>query len=142
MEVQEEISCAVGNGSAVEASGVDSLSGCVGHLLELLDRAGPLPDGWMIHCFGGSKEVALELLRRGAYLSFSERLPSEESQGCGGLTMRASRAVVAETDAPDLLPVGVEGPHNEEICASYWLVPLSCVGESEAEVASMTTYQK
>ena len=114
--------------------------GAWGRLLEVLDRTGPLPDGWMIHCFGGSKEVALELLRRGAYLSFSGTITRPKNRKAAEvLPCVPAERLLLETDAPDLLPVGVEGPHNEPGNLRIILARAAFLrGESEAEVASMT----
>lgn len=109
-------------------------------LLDLLDRAGALPDGWMIHCFGGSKEVAQELLRRGAYLSFSGTITrSTNRKAAEVLPCVPEERLLLETDAPDLLPFGAKGPLNEPRNLPRILAHAAFLrGESEAAVASIT----
>ncbi len=41
-----------------------------GPLLDILDEAGPLPRGFVLHAYGGSVELVAPLARRGAYFSF------------------------------------------------------------------------
>jgi TatD DNase family protein len=76
-----------------------------GRLIELLDQFGTLPRGMLIHCFGGSAEVAIELVKRGAYISFSGSIsrPNAEQAGPAIRAVPADRILI-ETDAPDILP--------------------------------------
>ena len=114
--------------------------GAWGRLLDLLDGAGPLPGGWMIHCFGGSVEVAQELLRRGAYLSFSGTITRPNNRKAAEVLPGVPvERLLLETDAPDLLPFGAVGSRNEpenlpRIVACGALLR----GESEADVAAIT----
>lgn len=85
-----------------------------GRLLELLDGIDQCPSGMLIHCFGGSAEIAQELVRRGAFISFSGSITRPNNRKAGP----AIRAVpddrmLIETDAPDILPQGAAGPLNE-----------------------------
>ena len=81
-----------------------------GRLIELLDQFGDLPRGMLIHCFGGSAEIATELVRRGAYISFSGSItrPNAKKAGPALRAVPADRLLL-ETDAPDLLPFNVDG---------------------------------
>lgn len=80
-----------------------------GRLIELLDQIGELPRGMLIHCFGGSAEVALELVRRGACISFSGSItrPGNRKAGPAIRAVPADRLLI-ETDAPDLLPHNID----------------------------------
>ena len=83
-------------------------------LLALLDQIGDLPDGWMVHCFGGSVEVAQALLYRGAYLSFSGTITRLNNRRAAEvMPIVPLNRILFETDAPDLLPRGIAGPLNE-----------------------------
>ena len=112
--------------------------GAWGRLLEVLDRAGPLPDGWMIHCFGGSKEVALELLRRGAYSLFLERLPAQNRKAAevyhacqpSGCCLKRMHRICCRLGLKVHI-MSLEICHHIGSCRFL-------AGESEAEVASMT----
>lgn len=85
-----------------------------GRLIELLDQVGELPSGMLIHCFGGSAEIATELVKRGAYISFSGSItrPNARKAGPAIRAVPADRILI-ETDAPDILPTTAEGPLNE-----------------------------
>jgi TatD DNase family protein len=80
-----------------------------GRLIDLLDGFGDLPRGMLIHCFGGSAEVADELVRRGAYISFSGSItrPNNRKAGPAINAVPADRILI-ETDAPDILPLNVD----------------------------------
>ncbi len=74
-------------------------------LIELLDQFGTLPRGMLIHCFGGSAEMAAALVERGAYISFSGSITRPSAQQAGAaLGAVPSDRLLIETDAPDILP--------------------------------------
>lgn len=85
-----------------------------GRLIELLDQFGELPRGLLIHCFGGSAEVAAELVKRGAYISFSGSITRPNAKKAGA-AIRAvpDDRILIETDAPDLLPHNISADFNE-----------------------------
>jgi len=85
-----------------------------GRLIELLDQFGDLPRGLLIHCFGGSAEVATELVKRGGYISFSGSItrPNNKKAGPAIRAVPADRMLI-ETDAPDILPAAAKGDLNE-----------------------------
>ena len=111
-----------------------------GRLIELLDQAGKLPCGMLIHCFGGSAEVAVELVRRGAYISFSGSITRPKNRKAGlAICAVPEDRILIETDAPDILPTTADGDLNEP--ANLRLV-LSRAAElrriSEPELAGIT----
>lgn len=80
-----------------------------GRLIELLDQFGELPRGMLIHCFGGSAEVATELVRRGAYISFSGSITRPNNKKAGpAIRAVPNDRILIETDAPDILPFDVD----------------------------------
>jgi TatD DNase family protein len=97
-------------------------------LLDILEQEGGLIAGGVMHAFGGPPDLVPALERRGLMISFA-----------GGITrpnarrpLEACRAVssgrlLVETDSPDILPTGCEGPHNEPACilAVLWAVALA-----------------
>lgn len=93
-------------------------------LVEELDmRKGKLP-GFMIHWFSGSPEVARELVRRGAYLSFSPRLLYERAKRHrAAFDAVPLERILLETDYP-YLPDAVSG--DAETADKYfeWLKAL------------------
>ena len=120
-----------------------------GRLLELLDQFGELPCGMLIHCFGGSAEMAAELVARGAYISFSGSItrPNARKAGAAICAVPEDRILI-ETDAPDLLPCTVDealclvvsdGPLNEPANLRYVLTKAAELrGISEEALAELT----
>ena len=83
-------------------------------LISLIDQVSPLPSGFMIHCFGGSLEVAQELVKRGAYLSFSGTITRpNNTKAFKVINNIPKNRILIETDAPDLLPHGLDNRLNE-----------------------------
>ena len=81
-----------------------------GRLIELLDGFGELPRGLLIHCFGGSAEIAKELVKRGAYISFSGSITRPNNRKAGAaINAVPDDRILIETDAPDILPFNVGG---------------------------------
>ncbi len=87
-----------------------------GRLIELLDQFGEIPRGMLIHCFGGSAEVATELVKRGAYISFSGSItrPNARKAGPAIRAVPADRILI-ETDAPDILPHNVDAASSRVV---------------------------
>ncbi|QBG48912.1 TatD family deoxyribonuclease [Verrucomicrobia bacterium S94] len=85
-----------------------------GRLIELLDDFGELPRGMLIHCFGGSAEVAVELVKRGGYISFSGSITRPNARKAGpAIRAVPDDRILIETDSPDILPSTAKGPLNE-----------------------------
>ena len=85
-----------------------------GRLIELLDQFGKLPRGLLIHCFGGSPETAVELVKRGAYISFSGSITRPNNKKAGpAIRAVPDERILIETDAPDILPHGLDAEFNE-----------------------------
>jgi TatD DNase family protein len=113
--------------------------GAWGRLLELLDEVA-IPERWMVHCFGGSLEVARVLLRRGAYLSFSGTVTRVNNRRAVEVLPEVPfERLLVETDAPDLLPRGATGPLNEPANVVRVVERVAEIrGESVALVADWT----
>lgn len=80
-----------------------------GRLIELLDQFGELPRGMLIHCFGGSAEVATELVKRGAYISFSGSITRPNAKKAGpAIRAVPDDRILIETDAPDIMPCNLD----------------------------------
>ena len=112
-----------------------------GRLIELLDESGAPPRGMLIHCFGGSAEVALELVRRGGHISFSGSItrPGNKKAGPALRAVPADRLLI-ETDAPDILPsTAAEGGLNEPALLRLVLAKAAELrGIPETELAALT----
>ena len=112
-----------------------------GRLVELLDQSGELPRGMLIHCFGGSAEIATELVKRGAYISFSGSItrPNAKKAGPAIRAVPADRLLI-ETDAPDIMPTTAIGDLNEPANLRFVLTKAAELrDQSEAEIAELTT---
>jgi TatD DNase family protein len=111
-----------------------------GRLIELLDQFGELPRGMLIHCFGGSAEVAQELVKRGAYISFSGSITRPGNRKAGpAICAVPDDRILIETDAPDIMPHGVDGEFNEPANLPAVLAKAAELrGVSEAELAELT----
>jgi TatD family hydrolase len=111
-----------------------------GRLIELLDQFGELPCGMLIHCFGGSAEVATELVKRGGYISFSGSItrPNAKKAGPAIRAVPTDRLLI-ETDAPDIMPTSAEGDLNEPANLTFVLAKAAELrGMPEAELAELT----
>jgi len=111
-----------------------------GRLIELLDVFGELPRGMLIHCFGGSAEVAQELVKRGAYLSFSGSITRPNAKRAGS-AIRAvpNDRILIETDAPDILPHNLDAGYNEPANLRHVLAKAAELrGISEETLAELT----
>jgi TatD DNase family protein len=111
-----------------------------GRLIELLDQFGELPRGMLIHCFGGSAEIAAELVKRGAYISFSGSITRPNAKKAGA-AIRAvpDDRILIETDAPDILPHGLTTELNEPANLRFVLAKAAELrGVSEESLAEIT----
>ena len=114
--------------------------GAWGRLIELLDDFGEVSRGMLIHCFGGSAEVAVELVKRGAYISFAGSITRLNNKKAGpAIRAVPDDRILIETDAPDILPTTAEGPLNEPANIRLVLAKAAeCKGCSEEEFAERT----
>ena len=111
-----------------------------GRLIELLDDVGDLPRGMLIHCFGGSTEVAAELIKRGGYISFSGSITRPNNKKAGpAIRAVPDDRILIETDAPDILPATAVGELNEPANLRLVLTKAAELrGISEDALASLT----
>jgi TatD DNase family protein len=104
-------------------------------VLRVLDEVGA-PERWVMHCFSGDADFALECLDRGAYLSFAGTVTFKNADPLrAALRIAPADRILVETDAPYLTPV----PHRGRTNASY-LVPLTVRAMAETrdmDVASL-----
>jgi len=111
-----------------------------GRLIKLLDEFGELPRGMLIHCFGGSAEIAQELVKRGAYISFSGSITRPNNKKAGpAIRSVPDERILIETDAPDIMPHGIAGEYNEPANLRYVLSKAAELrGISEETLAELT----
>ncbi len=111
-----------------------------GRLIELLDQFGELPRGMLIHCFGGSAEVATELVKRGAYISFSGSITRPNAKKAGpAIRAVPDDRILIETDAPDILPHNISADFNEPANLRFVLAKAAELrGVPEESLAALT----
>jgi len=111
-----------------------------GRLIELLDQCGDLPPRMLIHCFGGSAETAAQLVKRGAYISFSGSITRPNNRKAGeAICAIPEDRILIETDAPDILPANAEGELNEPANLRLVLAKAAELrGVSEEDLAALT----
>ncbi len=83
----------------------------LGRLVEILEAAGPLPAGGLVHGFSGPAEMVEPLLRLGLCLSFGGLVTRPSSKRCraAALIVPADRLLI-ESDTPDHPPAWCQGP--------------------------------
>ncbi len=113
-----------------------------GRLVELLDQFGELPRGLLIHCFGGSAEIAVELVKRGGYISFSGSITRPNARKAGpAIRAVPDDRILIETDAPDILPTTAPGPLNEPANVRFVLEKAAELRGVSQEALAELTYQ-
>lgn len=86
---------------------------CTEDMLKIL-RSVKLPYGGVMHCFSGSKETAVELLKLGFYLSFGGSVTFKNARNVQEVaTLVPLDKILTETDSPYLTPHPFRGQTNE-----------------------------
>jgi len=94
----------------------------------------------IFHCFGGSYESAIEIIKAGFYLGIGGVLTYKKAGLPEVLEKIDLQHIVLETDAPYLTPVPFRGKRNESSYLSYVAGKLAEIKKvSAAEVAAITT---
>lgn len=112
----------------------------MGPLLELLQQAGPLAAGGMVHGFTGSAQSARELVSLGLHVSFGGVVtkPAARHAREAARVVPAARLLV-ESDAPDHPPAGVPARQAEPAHISHTLAALATLrGEPYPALAART----
>lgn len=94
----------------------------------------------IFHCFGGSYETAIEVIKAGFYLGIGGVLTYKKAGLAEVLGKIGLEHMVLETDAPYLTPVPFRGKRNESSYLQYVVAKLAEVKNvSIEEVATITT---
>lgn len=94
----------------------------------------------IFHCFGGSYESAVEIIKAGFYLGIGGVLTYKKAGLPEVLEKIDLQYMVLETDAPYLTPVPFRGKRNESSYLSYVVEKLAEIKNvPAAEVAAITT---
>lgn len=94
----------------------------------------------IFHCFGGTYEAAMEIIRAGFYLGIGGVLTYKNSGLAAVLEKIDLEHLVLETDAPYLTPVPFRGKRNEPAYLKYVVDRLAAIkGVPPETVASVTS---
>lgn len=96
----------------------------------------------VFHSFSGSAELALELVKRGWYLSFSGTLTFQNARRVREAAAAIPReCLLIETDAPYLAPHPVRGTLNHSARLTYTLSTLAQLWECSVPEAARVTFE-
>ena len=94
----------------------------------------------IFHCFSGSYEIAVEIIKAGFYLGIGGVLTYKNAGLAEVLSKIDLKHLVLETDAPYLTPVPFRGKRNESSYLQYIATKLAAVKNcSIEEVAEITS---
>lgn len=93
---------------------------------------------FMMHCFSGSKETALEVMKMGGYISFAGPLTFKNARGLNEVPgVCGLDKIMIETDCPYLTPHPHRGKTNEPMYVKYTFEKLcELLGMEQEELAN------
>ena len=110
-------------------------------ILKQAYKEGKLADGFVLHCFSGSLDMAKEAIKMGGYLSASGVITFKNAERVREIFAQIPlENLLVETDAPYLAPHPLRGKPNEPAYVQYTLAKLAEIkGISETEMEQITT---
>lgn len=103
--------------------------------LDILKEEGPIKG--IMHCYSGSKEVALELIKIGFYISFGGPLTFKNSRGAPATAEALPlHRLFVETDSPYLTPHPFRGKQNEPMYVRYTFDKLCEIKAMDKDLAA------
>ena len=110
-------------------------------ILKQAHQGGKLKDGFVLHCFSGSLDMAKEVVKMGGYLSASGVITFKNAERVREIFSQIPlEHLLVETDAPYLAPHPLRGKQNEPAYVQYTLAKLAEIkGISEKEMEKITT---
>lgn len=110
-------------------------------ILKQAYQTGKLADGFVLHCFSGSADMAKEVVKMGGYLSASGVITFKNAERVRAVfTEIPLENLLVETDAPYLAPHPLRGKPNEPAYVQYTLAKLAEIkGISTSEMEKITT---
>ena len=110
-------------------------------ILKQAYQAGKLTDGFVLHCFSGSLDMAKEVVKMGGYLSASGVITFKNAERVREIFAKIPvDNLLVETDAPYLAPHPLRGKPNEPAYVQYTLAKLAEIkGVSVNEMEKITT---
>ncbi len=110
-------------------------------ILKQAYKEGKLTDGFVLHCFSGSLDMAKEAVKMGGYLSASGVITFKNAERVREIFAQIpTENLLVETDAPYLAPHPLRGQQNEPAYVQHTLAKLAEIkGISEKEMEKITT---
>jgi len=110
-------------------------------ILKQAYKEGKLADGFVLHCFSGSLDMAKEAVKMGGYLSASGVITFKNADRVREIFAEIPlENLLVETDAPYLAPHPLRGKPNEPAYVQHTLAKLAEIkGISEKEMEQITT---
>lgn len=103
--------------------------------LDILKEEGPIKG--IMHCYSGSKEVALGLIKIGFYISFGGPLTFKNSRGAPATAEALPlHRLFVETDSPYLTPHPFRGKQNEPMYVRYTFDKLCEIKAMDKDLAA------
>ena len=102
---------------------------------------GKLTDGFVLHCFSGSTDMAREAVEMGGFLSASGVITFKNAERVREIFAQIPlENLLVETDAPYLAPHPLRGKPNEPAYVQYTLAKLAEIkGVSVSEIENITS---
>ncbi|MCD6435748.1 MAG: TatD family hydrolase [Clostridiales bacterium] len=109
-------------------------------VMDILTKVDAFKTGVVMHCFSGSKELALEYVKKGAYISFAGPVTFKNARKAKeAAAIVPLDRVLIETDSPYLSPEPFRGKRNEPEKVRFVAMTIAGIREiTFAEVAEIT----
>ncbi len=109
-------------------------------VMDILTKVDAFETGVVMHCYSGSKELALEYVKKGAYISFAGPVTFKNARKAkeAAAVVPLDRLLI-ETDSPYLTPDPFRGKRNEPEYVRFVAMTIAGIrGISFDEVAKIT----
>lgn len=109
--------------------------------LRIIDEAGPLDQGGIMHCFSGDLDFARRVIDRNFHISIPGVVTFKKAEEMQEVAAQAPiERLLIETDGPFLSPAPYRGKRNEPLYALYTAARIAELREIDlGELASRTT---
>ncbi|MBN2259046.1 MAG: TatD family hydrolase [Clostridiales bacterium] len=110
-------------------------------VMDILCEANSFETGVIMHCYSGSKELALEYVKKGAYISLAGPVTFKNAKKAKEVAAAVPLdRLLIETDSPYLTPMPFRGKRNEPEYVKFVAMEIAGIrGIPFAEVAKATT---
>jgi TatD DNase family protein len=85
-------------------------------ILKIMEEKDPWKNGVLFHCFSGDESLAMDIVKRGGFISFAGNITYRDNEAVRSLIRRIpDERILLETDCPFLSPVPYRGKRNEPL---------------------------